>query len=67
MMAGSLIGWRNERLGGWIVLAGWFLFAGTEFAANGSLPGGTILLFGIPGVLYLLSDTFRMFPLPPKS
>ena len=62
MVAGSLIGWRNEQLGGWMVIAGWFTFASTELAVNGSLPGATILLFGVPGVLYLLSHTLRQIP-----
>jgi len=55
MLAGFLLGWRWEALGGGLAVGGFALFFGTELAVNGKPPGGAIPLFAVPGVLLLVS------------
>lgn len=58
MLIGFCIGWRWELLGGLLSVLGFVGFTMTELAVNGSLPGGAIPYFLIPGVLFLVS--FRL-------
>jgi len=55
MLAGFILGWWRRAVGGGLALIGFALFLGVEMIGNGSLPGGPILLFGIPGALFLTS------------
>jgi len=55
MLAGFLIGWRWEAVGGISALAGFLLFLEAELFVNGKPPGGAIPLFAVPSVLLLLS------------
>ena len=53
-VAGMVVGWRWEVVGGVMIVAGMFLFLLVELAARGSLPGGWVLwTLPLPGVLYL--------------
>lgn len=55
MIAGFLLGWRWEAIGGGLALLGFGLFCGVELIVNGAFPGGAIPLFAIPGILLLVS------------
>ncbi len=55
MLAGFLLGWRWEAIGGGLALLGFSLFCGVELIVNGAFPGGAIPLFAIPGILLLIS------------
>jgi hypothetical protein len=53
-VAGMVVGWRWETLGGVMIVDGMLLFLLLELAARGSLPGGWVLwTLPLPGVLYL--------------
>ena len=55
MLAGFLLGWRWEALGGILAVTGFAAFVVTELVVNGRPPGGAILFFVIPGILFLAS------------
>jgi hypothetical protein len=55
MFAGYAAGWRNERLGGVVSLAGWMAFYVVNVADVGRLPGPAFALMAVPGVLYLVA------------
>jgi hypothetical protein len=54
-LAGFLLGWRWEGLGGVLAAAGFAIFYGTELIVNGRPPGGAIPLFVVPALLLLAS------------
>lgn len=59
-VAGMLIGWRWEVIGGLLVVAGMFLFYVIERFARGSWPTGWLMwALPLPGVLYLLASCFE--------
>ncbi len=62
MLAGFLVGWRWEGVGGILSVLGFALFFVTEISANGRPPGGLLPLFAVPGILFLLSHSRRCFP-----
>jgi hypothetical protein len=54
-LAGMLLVWRQELLGGTMVLAGMLAFYSINFAASGRLPGGSVFpLCFVPGILALV-------------
>lgn len=55
MIAGFLLGWRWEGIGGGLALVGFVLFCSVELIVNAALPGGAIPLFAVPGILLLIS------------
>jgi hypothetical protein len=55
MLAGFLLGWRWEAMGGIMAVVGFAAFFATELVVNGRPPGGAIPLFVVPGVLFLVS------------
>jgi hypothetical protein len=55
VFAGYAIGWRAERTGGILVLAGTAVYFAIVLAATQALPGVATLWFAAPGVLYLLA------------
>lgn len=60
MLAGFLIGWRWEAMGGATSIAGFAIFAATELIVNRHLPGFAICLFVVPGLLFLASSGLRI-------
>jgi hypothetical protein len=55
-VAGMLVGWRWEVVGGVMIVAGMLLFFVIERTAGGSWPRGWVLwAFLLPGVLYLFA------------
>ncbi len=54
-LAGFLLGWRWEGLGGIVASSGFAVFCATELIVNGKPPGGAIPLFVVPAVLFLAS------------
>ena len=55
VLAGCLLGWRWECLGGVLGVIGYAAFVITELAVRGKLPGGATPLFAVPGALLLAS------------
>jgi hypothetical protein len=55
MFAGFATGWRNERLGGAIALAGWMAFYVVNVVGLGVGPLPAFVLMAVPGVLYLVA------------
>lgn len=55
VLAGFLVGWRWEGVGGVMAVGGCVAFLVAELAANGKPPGGALPLFAVPGILLLLS------------
>jgi hypothetical protein len=54
-LAGMLLVWRRELLGGTMVVAGMLAFYSINFAASGRLPGGSVFpLCFVPGILALV-------------
>ena len=60
------VGWRWEAVGGTGALLSLALFYGVAWAHGGNLPRGPwfILLFGVPGALFVLS--WLLHPAPPR-
>ncbi len=55
-MLGMLVLWRNELIGGAMVVAGMLIFYAINLAVSGVLPGGWVLpVCFLPGILALLS------------
>jgi hypothetical protein len=54
-LAGFLVGWRREGLGGLLAATGFAIFCATELIVTGRPPGGAIPLFIVPAVLLLAS------------
>jgi hypothetical protein len=59
MLAGLVLGWMREGLGGLVVLLGLLAFNIVELAVNGQPALGAFPLFAVPGVLFLLSAMLR--------
>ena len=58
---GYLIGWKLERPGGVMILAGIAAFYLLDYLFSGSFPSGPVFpLMGIPGILYILSSLKRV-------
>lgn len=54
---GYLIGWKLEKAGGVMILAGLAAFYLLDYGFSGSFPEGFFIpLMGVPGVLYVLSS-----------
>jgi len=54
-LAGMLLVWRRELLGGTMVVAGMLAFYSINFATSGRLPSGSIFpLCFVPGILALV-------------
>ena len=52
---GLLLGWKKEKLGGWLVVGGMALFYLFDYAFSGTFPRGPFfLLIALPGILFLL-------------
>jgi hypothetical protein len=55
VFVGYAIGWRNELLGGLTAVAGTLTFFIVVAVTTATMPGLAVLLFALPGVLYLLA------------
>jgi len=61
IVAGGLIGWKSEKVGGIVSLTGIAGFYAADYAASGNLPRFSMLILSLlvlPGVLFLVSATF---------
>lgn len=55
VLAGLLISWRNERIGGLLTIASLIAFYIVEWAATGNLAGGPwFALVAFPGLLFTI-------------
>lgn len=51
---GLILGWKWEKLGGWLVVGGMAFFYLMDFAFSGTLPRGPFFaLIALPGLLFL--------------
>jgi hypothetical protein len=51
---GLILGWKREKLGGWLVVGGMVLFYLFDFAFSGTFPRGWFFpLIALPGLLFL--------------
>ena len=67
-LAGMIVLWRWEGIGGLLTLGGMLAFYGLNFAASGKLPGGWVLpLCYLPGVLALVCWSHDKWKLPPRA
>lgn len=58
---GYLIGWKLEKAGGVMILAGLAAFYLLDYGFSGSFPDGPLVpLMGVPGILYVLSSLKRV-------
>ena len=55
VFAGYAVGWRKELAGGIAAIVGTLAFFVVVLATSQEMPGVAVLLFAIPGVLYLLA------------
>ena len=55
VFAGYAVGWRRELAGGIVVIIGILAFFGVVLSTTGGIPPLAVLLFAVPGVLYLLA------------
>ncbi len=54
---GLIVGWKKEKLGGWMIILGMAAFYALQFLDSGSFPSGLFFLYMlIPGILYLVSE-----------
>lgn len=52
---GLILGWKREKVGGWLVVVGMVLFYLFDFAFSGTFPrGGFFPLIALPGLLFIL-------------
>jgi hypothetical protein len=54
-MAGMVLGWQSELLGGLLNVGGVLAFYTIHFAARASWPPPTFPLLAVPGLLYLIA------------
>jgi hypothetical protein len=54
-LAGMLVGWQSELLGGLLNVGGVLAFYTIHFAARASWPPPTFPLLAVPGLLFLIS------------
>ena len=53
---GLILGWKREKLGGWLVVGGIVLFYVFDFAFSGSFPRGPFFpMIALPGILFLIA------------
>ena len=53
---GLILGWKWEKLGGWLVVGGMALFYLLDFAFSSTFPRGpSFALIALPGLLFLLA------------
>ena len=53
---GLILGWKWEKLGGWLVVGGMALFYLLDFAFSGTFPRGPFFaLIALPGLLFLFA------------
>jgi hypothetical protein len=55
VFAGYAVGWRRELAGGIVVIVGMLAFFGVVLSTTATIPPLGVLLFAVPGVLYLLA------------
>lgn len=56
VFVGLILGWKQEKLGGWLAVVGLALFYIFDFAFSGSFPRGPFFpLIALPGILFLLA------------
>ena len=67
MLAGFLVGWRWEGVGGVTAVVGFLVFLASEMIGNGTLPGGAIPLFVVPGILLLISHGLTCISRKPQD
>ena len=59
-VAGMMIGWRREQVGGILIVGSMILFFAIDRFATGSWPRGWVLSsFLVPGILYLAASCFE--------
>ena len=61
MLAGFILMWWKDWLGGVVSLIGLAWFESLEIAANGKLAGGLFPLFVVPGLLAIVAMLLRHF------
>ena len=55
--AGLILGWKWERLGGYLIIGGMAAFYLFDYFLSGTFPRGSFfLVIAFPGVLYLLAS-----------
>ena len=60
VFVGLILGWKREKLGGWLVVGGMALFYVLDFAFSGTFPRGPFFpLIALPGILFLLAGYTR--------
>ena len=53
---GLILGWKREKLGGWLVVGGMVLFYLFDFTFSGTFPRGPFFpMIALPGILFLFS------------
>lgn len=53
---GLILGWKREKLGGWLAVGGMVLFYLIDFAFSGTFPQGPFFpLIALSGLLFLIS------------
>lgn len=56
-LVGYPMGWKNEKVGGWMIITGVLGYYTASFVVSGVLPGGWLFpLMIVPGVLFLISS-----------
>ena len=58
MFAGYAVGWRRELAGGIAVIIGILAFVAVVLSTTAEIPQLAVLMFAVPGVLYLLAWHF---------
>jgi len=60
---GLILGWKREKLGGWLVVVGMVLFYMFDFAFSGNIPRGPFFaLIALPGILFMLAGYSKDVP-----
>ena len=61
MVAGMVTAWWHEKVGGWLLIAGFVAFTSADFASSGTLlRAWPIFAFPVLGITYLLcSNKFK--------
>lgn len=62
VFAGYLVGWRKEKLGGVLAIAGTILFYMVHIVVFGVLPMPAASLLAAPGAFYLLARRMEAHP-----
>ena len=57
---GLIMGWKWEKLGGFLIIAGMLVFYIFDYLFSGSFPRGpTFLLIALPGFLFLICGYYK--------